>query len=78
MDYIGLNSFDSKHACGFTLYLKYIINHSFQKFPRDKFLIEILSSTHDLSSHKENPAKMYIYHESNSEVITNCHDVIKL
>ena len=47
MDYIGLISIDSKHSCGFTLYLKYIINHSFQKFPRHKFIIEILSPTHE-------------------------------
>ena len=57
MDYICLIYIDSKDSCSFTLYLKYIINHSFQKFPRHKFIIEILSPTHDLPSHKGKPAK---------------------
>ena len=57
MEYICLISIDSKDSCGFTQYLKYIINHSFQKYPRHKFIIEILSPIHDLTSHKGKPAK---------------------
>ena len=79
MDYIGLISIDSKHSCGFTLYLKYIINNSFQKFPRHKFMIEKLSPTHDLTSHKGKPAKMCIYPEYNSKVLlelSRCNKIV--
>ena len=76
MDYIGLISIDCKHFCSFTLYLKYIINHSFQKFPRHKFIIEILSPTHDLTSHKGKPAKMCFYPEYNSQVLLECYEIV--